>query len=179
MVSRFTALGPNHTIPSPPQIPPAGSIFPFNFLTPSSPTLFSINYFYLHFFIFLISLAVLCFYISRWSPCSTIPILFFHSQQTQTPTQIWTHTTHAHTNGRTQSDLPPLTHITKIYFKIIQSVHHRNIMTHAITTNTPPMGMYRQVRKLAQFIKLACPNKTTSDRVQQSTDIWLKQTWSF
>ena len=110
---------------------------------------------------------------------SNFVLSFPTDTDTDTDMDTHTHTTHAHTNGRTQSDLPPLTHITKIYFKIIQSVHHRNIMTHAITTNTPPMGMYRQVRKLAQFIKPACPNKTTSDRVQQSTDIWLKQTWSF
>ena len=47
-------------------------------------------------------------------------------------------------------------------------------MTHAITTNTPPPGMLRQVKKLAEFIKPACPNPQISYRVQENTDEWLR-----
>ena len=98
--------------------------------------------------------------------------------RTHTRTHTHMHSTHAATDRPPvppTHSLPPLTFITKTYFQIIQAIHHEAIMTHAITTNTPPPGMLRQVRKLAQFIKPACPNAQISHRVQENTDEWLRR----
>lgn len=65
---------------------------------------------------------------------------------------------------------------SKIYFKLIQATHHIEILENAISTNTPPPGMKKQVHKLTDFIKPACPNNDTYDRIKTNTDVWMKKT---
>lgn len=66
--------------------------------------------------------------------------------------------------------------LTKTYFKLIQAIHHAEILENANRTNNPPPGMTRQVFKLTDFVKPACPNTETRNKIKQNTDVWMKKT---
>lgn len=57
----------------------------------------------------------------------------------------------------------------KNIFKLIQAIHHREIIDHAISTNTPPVGMNRQVNRLMAFIKPASPTEEFCQQVAANT----------
>lgn len=66
--------------------------------------------------------------------------------------------------------------LSKIYFKFIQATHHAEILENSIQTNLPPPGMKRQVSRLTDFIKPACPNMETYNKIKLNTDEWIKRT---
>ena len=77
---------------------------------------------------------------------------------------------------------PPLGHppddatrqTAKVYFKIIQAVHHGGVTEKALQTGCFPVGMMRQVDKLTNFIKPASPTESTTNKVRDNTHSWMK-----
>ena len=63
---------------------------------------------------------------------------------------------------------------TKLYFKILQAVHHLEILDCHVEKGTCPPGMKRQILKLSQFIKPSSPNDITSDKIKDNTMNWLR-----
>ena len=61
----------------------------------------------------------------------------------------------------------------KLYFKIIQALHHKNITDRAVSSRELPRGMLRQVQKLAHFIKPAAPTDTTLQKIDDNTNNWM------
>ena len=76
---------------------------------------------------------------------------------------------------------PALTHppdpetreLSKIYFKLIQAVHHKRIIENAQNTGTPPLGLLRQITHFTDFIKPASPSTYTRTRIQDTTHQWM------
>jgi len=64
--------------------------------------------------------------------------------------------------------------LTKKYFKLLQAIHHSEILAHSASTGSSPPGMSRQVMKLAAFIKPASPTVETLEKVKQNTVEWLE-----
>lgn len=80
--------------------------------------------------------------------------------------------------GNTPSTIsqPPDTetrNMSKQYFKLIQGLHHKHIINHAISSGTFPPGMVRQVNRLTDFIKPAGPTESTRKKVQDNTTQWM------
>ncbi|XP_062246857.1 uncharacterized protein LOC133955837 [Platichthys flesus] len=63
---------------------------------------------------------------------------------------------------------------SKQIFRLIQAVHHKQVTDYAITSNTFPPGMMRQVNRLTDFIKPATPSDTTRHKVKNNTDNWMR-----
>lgn len=63
--------------------------------------------------------------------------------------------------------------LAKQYFKLIQAIHHKNIIDKAILTQNPPKGMTKQVLKLTAFIKPSSPTEETRAAVTKNTETWL------
>ncbi|MGL5128560.1 MAG: hypothetical protein ACRC7D_10460, partial [Aeromonas popoffii] len=63
--------------------------------------------------------------------------------------------------------------LTKCFFKYIQVTHHYEIIQTALANDNFPRGMMRQVDKLTQFIKPACPLGQTTQRVKENTQNWM------
>lgn len=61
--------------------------------------------------------------------------------------------------------------LTKVYFRLIQITHHIQIISSALITQSHPKGMKRQVIKLSQFIKPACPN--ILQQISHNTNQWM------
>ena len=61
----------------------------------------------------------------------------------------------------------------KLYFKIIQAIHHKDIADRAVSSRELPRGMLRQVHKLAHFIKPASPTDTTLHKINDNTTTWM------
>lgn len=77
---------------------------------------------------------------------------------------------------RQNTNLPFLKiQLAKKYFKLLQSTHHLEILNRAFRDNQLPPGMTKQVLKLTKFIKPACPNSCTSERVSRMTQNWMKE----
>lgn len=64
--------------------------------------------------------------------------------------------------------------LTKKYFKLLQAIHHSEILSDSILTGICPKGMERQVKKLASFIKPSSPSFNTTERVKHNTHKWLQ-----
>lgn len=64
--------------------------------------------------------------------------------------------------------------LAKSYFKLIQAIHHKNIIDKAITTQTPPQGMARHVVKLTAFIKPSSPTEEIKAAVAENTRMWMQ-----
>ncbi|KAM3582767.1 uncharacterized protein V6R79_010458, partial [Siganus canaliculatus] len=67
---------------------------------------------------------------------------------------------------------PPTREIAKQYFKIIQALHHKNIIDTAVEKQEPPRGMLRQILKLTSFIKPSSPSDSVRQAVQDNTTNW-------
>ncbi|XP_073669419.1 uncharacterized protein [Paramisgurnus dabryanus] len=65
--------------------------------------------------------------------------------------------------------------LTKKYFKLLQAIHHSEILLKSVSENFYPPGMYRQVNKLTAFIKPSSPNPETLEKVKQNTTLWMNQ----
>src|SRR4029434_3477115 len=63
--------------------------------------------------------------------------------------------------------------LSKQYFKLLQALHHLEILNSAIERESYPIGMTRQVDKLTSFIKPAAPNATILGKVASNTKAWL------
>ncbi|KAL2077891.1 hypothetical protein ACEWY4_025576 [Coilia grayii] len=74
----------------------------------------------------------------------------------------------------TRQEIP--LNITKQYFKIIQTTHHMEILNQAQQTGSLPQGMGRQVKKLTEFVKPACPNPIVYDKIRINTQVWMIET---
>lgn len=64
--------------------------------------------------------------------------------------------------------------LTKQYFKLIQAIHHKEIIDSAIANKDPPRGMAKQVTKLTSFIKPASPSEEVQRAVERNTKQWLE-----
>lgn len=69
-------------------------------------------------------------------------------------------------------------YLAKSYFKLIQAIHHKNIMDKAITTQIPPQGMARQVAKLTAFIKPSSPTEEIKAAVAENTKMWMQNNFT-
>lgn len=65
--------------------------------------------------------------------------------------------------------------LTKIYFKLIQAIHHMDTVENSLHTGHFPTGMSRQVNKLTQFIKPSSPRDTTTEKIAQNTLTWMQK----
>ena len=63
--------------------------------------------------------------------------------------------------------------LEKSYFKILQAVHHAEIINQVYLSERFPRGMWRQVQKLSGFIKPSSPNDTTRTKIQENTRHWM------
>lgn len=64
--------------------------------------------------------------------------------------------------------------LEKRYFKLLQAIHHAEIIERSIKSQTFPVGMLRQVNKLTAFIKPSSPNADTTAKVKLNTDEWMR-----
>ena len=61
--------------------------------------------------------------------------------------------------------------LSKTYFKLLQSIHHTEILSEALRTGVPPLGMARKVAYLTAFIKPAAPDEIVLSEIKNNT-IW-------
>ena len=70
------------------------------------------------------------------------------------------------------TDPPPLDPV-KAYFKLLQCIHHLEILNKCLADNTCPIGMKRKVDKLASCIKPASPDYPITAIVAAHTRSWM------
>ena len=63
--------------------------------------------------------------------------------------------------------------LCKTYFKLLQSIHHTEILSEALITGIPPLGMARKVAYLTAFIKPAAPDYIVLTEIKNNTIDWL------
>ena len=63
--------------------------------------------------------------------------------------------------------------LSKSYFKLLQSIHHTEILSEALRTGVPPLGMARKVAHLTAFIKPAAPDEIVLSEIKNNTIEWL------
>ena len=71
-----------------------------------------------------------------------------------------------------QLNTPLNTDATKVYLKLLQAVHHSEIVN-SLETKAYPKGMVHKINKMTTFIQPGSPNLVTFQRVQQNTDEWI------
>lgn len=64
--------------------------------------------------------------------------------------------------------------LTKQYFKLLQAIHHLEILKKASEDGILPPGMTRQISKLTKFIKPSSPNNATTTKVNLMTKQWME-----
>ncbi|KAK5925647.1 hypothetical protein CgunFtcFv8_018156 [Champsocephalus gunnari] len=70
----------------------------------------------------------------------------------------------------------PLGHdVNQNFFKLLQAIHHGEILDEAARRGSPPPGMARKVQFLTSFIKPAAPNCHTLKLVEDNTGMWLQR----
>lgn len=69
----------------------------------------------------------------------------------------------------------PENKIEKIYFKLLQAIHHVEIIENSHKTGKYPKGMMRQVNKFISFIKPSSSCDETREKVRQNTLNILKE----
>ncbi|KAI4799595.1 hypothetical protein KUCAC02_016805, partial [Chaenocephalus aceratus] len=55
------------------------------------------------------------------------------------------------------------------YFKLLQAIHHVEILDEAARRGSPPPGMTRKAQLLTSFIKPAAPNNKTLNLLEENT----------
>lgn len=85
-------------------------------------------------------------------------------------------TYHSNSRGRVNQTEEPVgqKRTEKVYFKLLQAIHHSAVAVRAETTGEFPVGMMRQATKLASFIKPSSPNPETTKKVKHNTDVWMR-----
>lgn len=68
----------------------------------------------------------------------------------------------------------PTREMAKKYFKLIQAIHHKEIIDKAINTQCHPAGMTKQANKLLDFIKPAAPTEQTKEKIKLNTEKWME-----
>ncbi len=63
--------------------------------------------------------------------------------------------------------------LAKGYFKLIQAVHHKNVIDRAISAQAPPKGMAKHVLKLTAFIKPSSPTVEVRQALANNTHNWM------
>ena len=63
--------------------------------------------------------------------------------------------------------------LSKTYFKLLQSIHHTEILSEALRTGVPPLGIARKVAYLTAFIKPAAPDEIVLSEIKNNTIEWL------
>lgn len=63
--------------------------------------------------------------------------------------------------------------LTKQYFKLLQAIHHAEILAELQIKRSFPPGMMKQVVRLTAFIKPSSPNPTVLELVRENTDHWM------
>lgn len=114
---------------------------------------------------------------------STLTHLHTHTHRTQhhTPQPLMSlHTPPTYTLHHQQPTLnhppdPETKRLSKIYFKLIQSLHHKQIMDTASRNGRFPPGMSRQVSRLTDFFKPSGPTPETHNLIQHNTEEWMRK----
>ena len=73
------------------------------------------------------------------------------------------------------SGIPEEMVLTKTYFKLLQAIHHVEILDEAACRGSPPPGMARKAQFLTSFIKPAAPNSHTLNLVEENTRMWMQR----
>lgn len=63
--------------------------------------------------------------------------------------------------------------LIKVYFKILQAIHHTEILEEAAKRGSPPIGMAKKVTMLTSFIKPAAPNNIVLNKIKNNTKCWM------
>ena len=79
-----------------------------------------------------------------------------------------------HGLGAPNPGLQPINKPEKKYFKILQAIHHAEILEETQRTGQFPVGMMRQIKKLTSFIKPSSPCEETSLKVKANTERWMQ-----
>lgn len=66
--------------------------------------------------------------------------------------------------------------LAKGYFKLIQAIHHDNIIDTAIANSTPPKGMAKHIAKLTAFVKPSSPTDAVRQALAANTQSWMTNT---
>ena len=59
--------------------------------------------------------------------------------------------------------------LSKTYFKLLQSIHHTEILAEALSKGAPPLGMAKKVAHLTAFIKPAAPDDTVLTLIKNNS----------
>ena len=63
--------------------------------------------------------------------------------------------------------------LSKTYFKLLQSIHHTEILSEALLKGAPPLGMAKKVAYLTAFIKPAAPDEIVLTEIKKNTINWM------
>ena len=63
--------------------------------------------------------------------------------------------------------------LIKTYFKLLQAIHHIEILDEALMKGAPPTGMAKKVAHLTAFIKPAAPDSIVKDKIKNNTMDWM------
>lgn len=66
-------------------------------------------------------------------------------------------------------------HTAKLYFKLLQAVHHLEHIEHAIDTGTHPPGMLKQIQKLTNVMKPSSPTPQIHRLIEKNTIEWMNK----
>lgn len=61
----------------------------------------------------------------------------------------------------------------KVYLKLLQAIHHAEIIKKSLDSANFPAGMIKQVQKLTSFIKPSSPNSSTASKIKENTHKWM------
>lgn len=65
--------------------------------------------------------------------------------------------------------------LTKKYFKLLQAIHHSEILAATSPSRPYPAGMLKQVTKLTTFIKPSSPDQIILEQVKKNTLDWMSR----
>ncbi|KAI9529117.1 hypothetical protein NQZ68_013424 [Dissostichus eleginoides] len=65
--------------------------------------------------------------------------------------------------------------LVKTYFKLLQAIHHVEILDEAAHRGSPPPGMAKKVNLLTSFIKPAAPNSKVLNLAEANTQFWMNR----
>ena len=72
------------------------------------------------------------------------------------------------------TNIEPSIRPEKQYFKILQAIHHAEVVEKYQQTGELPVGMSRQANKLTAFIKPSSPSDDTREKVRLNTENWMQ-----
>lgn len=69
-------------------------------------------------------------------------------------------------------------HDTKNYFKLLQAIHHSEIINDSLKNNSFPKGITHKVLKMSRFIKPASSSTDTSEKIQNNINEWVRNNFT-